>query len=412
MSSLGDRRLPPLRYLALGTALFLLLVHFVALLSAPSYASTSQRTYENLRGKLGLGSDSMPVQLDRAGGGSELSRTGGGAAAEWARLEGDQVGTNTTLANAAFVFLSRNEDLWDVVPAMQSLLDRIPKARPYPWVFLNDKEYTDEFKRATSAVATGPCHYGVVPKEHWEEPSWIDEGRASEARKKMEEDKVIYGGSKTYRRMCRYQSGFFFRHPLVQQYDYYWRIDPGVKFYCDIDYDPFVYMRGNGKQYGFTVSLYEYEATIPTLWKTTKDFVDQNPQYLAKPNALDWISNDKGETYNRFHFWSNFEIGSLAFFRSEAYLKYFEHLDRSGGFSYERWGDAPVHSLAVALFLKPDEVHYFKDMGYFHNPFLTCPKDPAVLAKGRCSCDPNHQNNFYSHWYSGSEKWVELFGNT
>jgi len=102
---------------------------------------------------------------------------------------------------------------------------------------------------------------------------------------------------------------------------------------------------------------------------------------------LGWITNDKGD-YNRCHFWcvlsrsylsppprrlasltpspsrrrrSNFEIGSLAFFRSEAYTKYFQHLDRSGGFSYERWGDAPVHSIAAALFLKPEEIHWFHE---------------------------------------------------
>ncbi len=35
---------------------------------------------------------------------------------------------------------------------------------------------------------------------------------------------------------------------------------------------------------------------------------------------------------------------------------YFEHLDRVGGFFYERWGDAPVHSLAAAMFLNATEV--------------------------------------------------------
>lgn len=30
----------------------------------------------------------------------------------------------------------------------------------------------------------------------------------------------------------------------------------------------------------------------------------------------------------------------MDFFRSEPYSRYFEHLDRSGGFSYERWGGA------------------------------------------------------------------------
>jgi hypothetical protein len=36
---------------------------------------------------------------------------------------------------------------------------------------------------------------------------------------------------------------------------------------------------------------------------------------------------------------------------------------KEGGFFYERWGDAPVHSLAAALFLKPEEIHFFQDIG-------------------------------------------------
>ena len=45
-----------------------------------------------------------------------------------------------------------------------------------------------------------------------------------------------------------------------------------------------------------------------------------------------------------------------------------EFLDQAGGFFYERWGDAPVHSIAANLFLDKDEVHYFDDVGYWHNP--------------------------------------------
>lgn len=33
------------------------------------------------------------------------------------------------------------------------------------------------------------------------------------------------------RRMCRWQSGYFFRNPLMAKYKYYWRIEPSVK-YC------------------------------------------------------------------------------------------------------------------------------------------------------------------------------------
>ena len=36
--------------------------------------------------------------------------------------------------------------------------------------------------------------FGLVPKELWFQPDWIDENRASAARKEMVENNVIYGG--------------------------------------------------------------------------------------------------------------------------------------------------------------------------------------------------------------------------
>jgi hypothetical protein len=50
--------------------------------------------------------------------------------------------------------------------------------------------------------------------------------------------------------LFRFQSGFFFRHPLLDPYEYYWRIEPDVNFYCDVDYDVFQMMKDNKFKYG------------------------------------------------------------------------------------------------------------------------------------------------------------------
>lgn len=39
----------------------------------------------------------------------------------------------------------------------------------------------------------------------------------------------------------------------------------------------------------------------------------------------------------------------------------------------EKWGDAPIHSLAAALLLDPAQLHHFADFGYEHEPFRYCP---------------------------------------
>ena len=101
--------------------------------------------------------------------------------------------------------------------------------------------------------------------------------------------------------MCRFESGFW-RHPLLDDYDWYWRVEPSIDIHCDLNYDLFKYMEDNNKVYGFTISIHEFRATIPTLWDTTKKFIKENPQYLAQNNFMDFISDDKGETYNLCHF--------------------------------------------------------------------------------------------------------------
>lgn len=190
-------------------------------------------------------------------------------------------------------------------------------------------------------------------------------------------------------------------------------------------------MREKDLKYGFAISLTEYGNTIPTLWQTVKGFIKEHPQHVIPANSPDslmkWITNDEGETYNLCHFWSNFEIASLSWLRSQAYLDYFNYLDRAGGFFYERWGDAPVHSIAAALMLKKSEVHFFYDMGYFHNPFKQCPSEPGWLPAEKCSCDPTDSigklsnrlfKDFFpftffvsdKHWWSCTPQFLKLVG--
>ncbi|VEU20235.1 DEKNAAC101007 [Brettanomyces naardenensis] len=304
------------------------------------------------------------------------------------------VGNNGEKVKATFVTLARNRDVYELVGSIREIEDRFNHNFHYDWVFLNDEEFDDEFKRITTAMVTGKTHYGTIPKEQWGFPEWIDTDKAAAVRKDMRERKIIYGDSISYRHMCRYESGFFFRHPLMEQFDYYWRVEPGIKIYCDIDYDVFKYFKDNNFAYGFTISLPEYKETIPTLWETTKKFIDENPQYVDKNSMKDFISDDGGSSYNGCHFWSNFEVGDLSLWRSEAYLKYFDYLDQAGGFFYERWGDAPVHSIAAALFLPRERIHFFDDVGYYHVPFHNCPVDQKVRLSHRCSCNPKDDFTF------------------
>lgn len=152
--------------------------------------------------------------------------------------------------------------------------------------------------------------------------------------------------------------------------------------------------------------MYEYEATIPTLWDTVREFISEHGDLVEEGNAMNFLSDDGGNSYNRCHFWSNFEIGDLDFWRGEAYTKFFEFLDNKGGFYYERWGDAPVHSIGASLFAKKEQIHFFNDIGYRHNPFQHCPQG-AAHAKGKCWCSAS--DNFDYEWYSCLNRYDRMF---
>jgi alpha 1,2-mannosyltransferase len=260
--------------------------------------------------------------------------------------------------------------------------------------------------------------------------------------------------------MCRFNSGFFYHHELLQKYRYYWRVECVVVIPLPLVYPPdgvpgpmsntsatstttpsciwknttkhTVSMRTTGRNLcqtqppwhsGFTLAMVEYVQTIPTFWDTVLEFTKENPQYIAQNNAMGFLSDTGGTSYNlchckcRFRFlsprgtddpvvWSNFEIADMNLWRGEAYAKYFDHLEASGGFYYEvtllpclsrsqlsldsslqRWGDAVVHTVAAGLFQSKDQIHFFKDIGYQHDFFSHCPAG-ADWTKGKCSCNP------------------------
>ncbi|KAL1932555.1 hypothetical protein VTP01DRAFT_8233 [Rhizomucor pusillus] len=292
---------------------------------------------------------------------------------------------------ACFVVLVRNEELNGIASTIRQVEERFNKKFNYPYIFLNDNPFTPEFINVTSALTSAETRYGKLDEQMWGYPSFINQQYAAEKRAELAQMGIPYADSESYRHMCRFQSGFFFRHPLLDEFDYYWRLEPDVDYHCDIDYDVFKFMRDNGKKYGFNIAFREFHATVPTLWNTVLEFRRTHPEVMkhfpeTKGSLWRFVTDDKGASYNLCHFWTNFEIAALDLWRSNDYLKYFNYLDRSGGFFYERWGDAPVHSIAAAMMLRKEEFHFFNDIGYRHTAYTHCPTEPEF--RDKCSCDP------------------------
>ena len=185
-------------------------------------------------------------------------------------------------------------------------------------------------------------------------------------------------------------------------------MEPDIEFTCAITYDPFVEMERNDKRYGYTIALWELGKTVPSLFRKLSEYkmrkgipttslwtAMMDASYLPWPirRLTWWIRNHDpyGDLWNMCHFWSNFEIADMEFFRSAEYRDFFNFLDEDGGFYYERWGDAPVHSLAAAMLLRPVQVHHFADFGYVHKPFQYCTHAPTDEALRRGELVPNFE---------------------
>lgn len=306
--------------------------------------------------------------------------------------------------SAAIVVLARDDDIEDVLLSLGRMEKHFNHKYLYDYVFLNNNDFNYNFRDRTSRATKARCLYGRIPEEHWSYPSWVSPQEAAVARKEMRERGVLYGSRESYHHMCRYFSGFIHKHPLLKEYDYYWRMEPDVHYYCDLDYDPFLYMQENQLKYGFVITILELANTIPSLWGMAQQFMRENPKLIPEKNLMPLVTAADG-SYNLCHFWSNFEIGDLNFFRSKAYQAYFDYLDGTGGFFLERWGDAPVHSLAVAMLLNSSQVHFFQDIGYRHNSMKHCP----ATQRNNCDCDAIEAVMFHKPSFGVCHKrWEDL----
>lgn len=145
----------------------------------------------------------------------------------------------------------------------------------------------------------------------------------------------------------------FYTLEALKQYRWYWRLEPDVDFSCSVTYDPFAEMAKRKKVYGWTMALWEESNTCPSLFRHVSDFKENNriPSNALWTAMMDaswlpypfrrWMSwaahHDRfGDVWSLCHYWSNFEIADLDFFRSRQYQDLFEYLDSKEGFYKER----------------------------------------------------------------------------
>ncbi|KAG9584891.1 glycosyl transferase, partial [Aureobasidium melanogenum] len=142
--------------------------------------------------------------------------------------------TNQPRANAAFVVLARNKELEGVIQSLKSVERHFNRWFHYPYVFLNDGDFNSTFKDEVRKHVSANVEFGKIDSTMWGFPDWVDHNVAKEGIRKQGDAAIMYGGMESYHHMCRFYSGFFYKHELLQKYDWYWRVEPEIKYFCDI----------------------------------------------------------------------------------------------------------------------------------------------------------------------------------
>ena len=162
----------------------------------------------------------------------------------------------------------------------------------------------------------------------------------------------------SYRHMCRFHAKLIYEQPIMAKLQYGWRLDDDSELLQPIGYDVFRWMQERSIQYGYILIHYDSLLCTKGLWDAVESYIKLNnirSQFEWKEPMI---------------YYNNFELSDLSIWTSPLYKRFIDYIDRLGGIFYHRWGDAPIKSLAVSLFVPENKTHYFLDVAYKHVRFF------------------------------------------
>ena len=219
------------------------------------------------------------------------------------------------------------------------------KKYKYPIIFFHEDLQKTQIERLRKLSSSDLYFQQVI----FEIPPFIN-------RSQVHNITICSGHPIGYRHMCRFHSKLVFEQPIMSRLEYYWRLDDDSRITRPIKYDLFQFMAKNEILYGYNNKTTDEENCVYKLWEYTEQYIEK--ENIKTSFFKNWI---KGEI-----FFSNFELSALSLWTSTFYKEYINYIDHLGGIFYFRWGDAPIKSLAVSMFVPKQNIHHFKDIGYQH----------------------------------------------
>jgi alpha 1,2-mannosyltransferase len=84
-----------------------------------------------------------------------------------------------------------------------TIKSRFNRKYQYPYVFLNDEEFSDEFKESIKSLTSAKVTFGDINEEMWSYPEFVDQTVAADQLMDYQARGVMYGRSHCHLRLGR-----------------------------------------------------------------------------------------------------------------------------------------------------------------------------------------------------------------
>ncbi|KAF8937478.1 alpha 1,2-mannosyltransferase 2.4.1 [Dissophora ornata] len=286
-------------------------------------------------------------------------------------------------ANGALVILTCDDDLQLARETIRQIEDRFNRGRNYPWVVLSPFPLSARSQNLIRHLSMGNMTFGAIPREQWRLPKWIDAAKV----RNRDYAKMKLGMNKTSlveRHKWRYMSGFLAQHELLDPYEFFWRVDSGVDIFCDVEEDPMLTMKKSGQKFAWSLSSSVNEAGVSEAWSVIQRIKGALSHFIPEVNDEDFLTRESGDIFAACAYGVQNSVARVDFFRSPEYEAYFEFVDQEGPIYYEKWDDATVITIGLALLTPRTDVLFLEELGWSQGVIAYCPKS--------CPCDPAYNN--------------------
>lgn len=128
--------------------------------------------------------------------------------------------TNEGAPRAVLVSLADEHELLPILSSVSQLEDTFNGRYRYDWVFFSTRPLSDEFRRRTSNATKATCMYEAIDDDSGAPQA----GDGAQGAQGAQGSAASLGG-----RIRRWKSGPFAQKKRLKGYDWFWRIEPGVR---------------------------------------------------------------------------------------------------------------------------------------------------------------------------------------